>query len=220
MRISFDDIFKNLKNDMYCIYVLYTQAKTDDTWSLPDFIDRGKAFEKLVNLGLAENKSGSKHLHNDIYIVTTDGKHFIEQLESQIDCNIFGEAPLDNKDKFDKLLNDSLTNVDKKFQTEKLDENLELMIKTPLNKEVKRNEVELIFLGFKRISERENEFEYLFKFDVKCDRCHNHFVFSQKVLFNADKYNFNPSHFKKKCPQCQNIFKMDSYIADWWFEEE
>lgn len=198
--------------------MLYKEVKENSGFNLPDFIDRGKAYNKLVEMGLAEKITDKKHIHNDPYSITSSGKSFISELEGQIDCkSIFNNAPLDNKDDFDKFF----INIFKEdYINQSLDEILSLFIRAPLNKKVFRAGIGLTFLGYKKKKDDGRIFEYYFKFKIVCSRCHEEFIFEQEVHFNSEDYSKNPSQFESKCPKCGLKFHMDAYITYWWFDEE
>lgn len=216
--IDFNKIFEELKRNLYSFYLLYKDVKEKRGSTLPDFIDRGKAYNKLVEMELAEKIANKKHIHDDPYSITSLGKSFINELEEQFDCNsIFNNAPLDNKDNFDKFF---INKFKLDYSNQSLDEILSLFIRAPQNKKIFRGGVGLTFLGYKKMKDDGKIFEYYFKFKIDCSRCHEEFIFEQEIKFNSEVYSTNPSQFESKCPKCGLKFHMDAYITNWWFDEE
>ncbi|MBD3213336.1 MAG: hypothetical protein GF311_12070 [Candidatus Lokiarchaeota archaeon] len=139
-------------------------------------------------------------------------------MKIRFDCDQIYEAPLDDKDEFDLFIQDIFKSEEKEFNEQKLDSILSKMIQTPLNKKIERNGVPLFFLGYKKIRQIGEKFEYLFRFKTTCSRCEKEFTFEQKIIYYAEKYLSDPSYFEVPCPNCSLTFHMDAYINEWWFD--
>ncbi len=188
------------------------------SFKLPDFIDRGKAWNTLCNFGLAKEIAEKKHQHNDIYDLTSEGKEFFRTLKARLDIGPISNAPLDDKDEFDLFISKFFEEETEDLRSESLDEILSLFINIPLNEPVFRNGIPLIFLGYKKISENQDNIVYTFKFKTTCSRCDSDFSFQQDISYNAERYKTKPAEFQESCPNCGLLFKSNAYINDWWFE--
>jgi hypothetical protein len=189
------------------------------SFKLPDFIDRGKAWNTLCNFGLGKEIADKKHQHNDLYTLTSEGKEFFRTLKTKFDLRSIFNAPLHDKDEFDLFISNFFEEEGEDLKTESLDEILSLFINIPLNEPVFRSGIPLIFLGYEKISKRQDNIRYSFKFKTTCPRCESDFNFQQDISYNAERYKTKPAEFQEPCPNCGLYFKSNAYINEWWFEE-
>ncbi|KKN67839.1 hypothetical protein LCGC14_0457190 [marine sediment metagenome] len=169
-------------------------------------------------MGFAEEVAIKKHFHDKPYTIKPDGRSFITDLERIFDCNsIFSNAVLDNRDAFDNYFKNKFT---EDFNNQSPDEILSLLIKTPLNRKIIHDNVELTWLGYRKKNNDGKIFIYIFKFKTVCRRCRNEFIFEQEVQFDSEVYCTKSSQFNSCCPECGLKFHVTSYINHWWFDEE
>ncbi len=217
-NINFDKNFSELKRNIYSLYVLYKDVKESSGFNLPDFIDRGKSYTHLINMGFAEGISSKKHIHDTPYSITSPGKSFINNLEENFDCNsIFTNVPLDNKIDFDQFFKEVFK---ERSNYQSLDENISLCIKAPIGETRVRNNVELTFLGCRKLDDDGKIFKYIFGFKTFCIRCKQEFKFEQEVKLDSENYCPKPSYFNSGCPRCRLEIHIDVYITNWWFDDK
>lgn len=201
--------------------MLYRRVNEDTDPELPNFIDTGKAYAHLIKLGVAKKADSQKHLHEPNYLPTSDGKNFIKELRSDFECDRFNDAPLDDKDEFDRFLKDIFEGKSaNSFNRETLDEILSSMLSASLNEEMYRNGVRLALLGYKKIHEDEEKIEYCFEVEVLCERCEREFVFKPVITFYSQKYSLKPLSIETECPNCGLMFRLNPYFQNWGFEED
>lgn len=157
-----------------------------------------------------------KHLHNESYEITQNGKEFYKKLQGKFNLDFFDDLRLDNKENFH---NDFFHNIKilKTLPTHNvLDENLKDILHKNLNIEYTASDVKLIIKNYHLLEIKDDIYFYKIIFNVECLRCKQFFTVIFDFKLNINEYSWKPDIIQDSCPNCELIFESDSYLSRWY----